>query len=63
MTGRKYAKHTAIFAMFEFDTFAKRLETLPPVQKVGRVAQVTGLVIEADGPNVGGLGRCVAQFR
>ncbi len=39
--------------MFEFDTFAQRLATLPPVQKIGRVAQVTGLVIETDGPNVG----------
>ncbi len=39
--------------MFEFDTFAQRLATLPTVQKIGRVAQVTGLVIETDGPNVG----------
>ncbi len=39
--------------MIDFDTFNQRLQTLSPVQKIGRVAQVTGLVIEADGPNVG----------
>ena len=39
--------------MLDFDTFTQRLNTLSPVQKIGRVAQVMGLVIEADGPNVG----------
>ncbi len=39
--------------MLDFDTFTQRLNVLSPVQKIGRVAQVTGLVIEADGPNVG----------
>ena len=33
-------------------TFRSRLEAARPVQRIGRVAQVTGLVVEADGPNV-----------
>ena len=30
----------------------RRLETIPLLNKVGRVAQISGLVIESDGPNV-----------
>ena len=30
----------------------RRLETIPLLNKIGRVAQISGLVIESDGPNV-----------
>ena len=39
--------------MFDFDAFTHRLDAFAPVQKVGRVAQATGLIIETDGPNLG----------
>lgn len=39
--------------MLDFDTFTHRLAADIPVQKVGRVAQATGLVIESDGPSMG----------
>jgi flagellum-specific ATP synthase len=42
-------------------TFRSRLAASRPVQRIGRVAQVTGLVVEADGPNVS-LGE-VCQIR
>ncbi len=34
------------------DRFRKRIQSVRPVEKLGRVAQVTGLVIESDGPDV-----------
>ncbi len=42
-------------------SFRTRLRATRPVQRVGRVAQVTGLVVEADGPNAS-LGE-VCQIR
>jgi len=42
-------------------SFRSRLEASRPVQRIGRVAQVTGLVVESDGPNAS-LGE-VCQIR
>jgi flagellum-specific ATP synthase len=35
------------------EQFRRQLAALTPVEKIGRVAQVAGLVIESDGPNAG----------
>lgn len=35
------------------EQFRMQMQGLKPVERIGRVAQVTGLVIESDGPNVG----------
>ena len=35
------------------EQFRTRLHDMPQIERVGRVAQVTGLVIESDGPSVG----------
>ena len=44
-------------ATFNFEPFVEqfraRLRDTPHIERVGRVAQVTGLVIESDGPSVG----------
>ena len=34
------------------EQFRSQMEALSTVEKIGHVAQVTGLVIESDGPNV-----------
>ena len=35
------------------ETLRSQVRHLPPVQRVGTVTGVAGLVIESDGPNVG----------
>src|SRR5450432_207937 len=44
--------HDEIPLMDLANRFRQRIQAARPIEKVGRVAQVTGLVIESDGPNV-----------
>lgn len=43
------------------ERFRRQLSSISPVEKIGRVAQVTGLVIESDGPSAGIGDVCTIQ--